>query len=94
MEIVVVTRHPALVEYLIENGIIDQHKTTVVTHATVEQVKGKHVVGVLPLRLAAMAACITEVPLIVPPEMRGVELTVEDIRKFAGEPATYSVNTI
>jgi hypothetical protein len=93
MEIVVVTRHPALVEYLIEKRIIDQH-ATVVTHATVEQVRGKHVVGVLPLRLAAMAACITEVPLIVPPEMRGVELTVEDVRKFAGEPATYSVNTI
>jgi len=88
METIIVTRHPALVEFLAEEHGISGR---VVAHATEEDVAGRHVIGVLPLRLAALALTITEVPLNVPEEMRGTELTVDDLRNFAGEPVTYNV---
>lgn len=87
---VVVTRHPALVEYLTELGVVPAG-TEVVTHATAEQVRGRHVFGVLPLHLAAEARRVTEVPLYVPAELRGVELTLEQVRRFAGPLTSYVV---
>jgi len=87
-ETIIVTRHPALVEFLAEEHGISGR---VVAHATEEDVAGRHVIGVLPLRLACLARTITEVPLNVPEEMRGTELTVDDLRNFAGEPVTYNV---
>ena len=90
MEKVVVTRHRALVDYLIEEGIVSED-VPVLTHATMDDVRGKHVIGVLPLRLAAAAAVVTEVPLNLPPELRGKELTVEEVRRYAGPPVTYEV---
>lgn len=90
---VVVTRHPALVEYLTELGVVPAG-TEVVTHATAEQVRGRHVFGVLPLHLAAEAASVTEVTLRVPAELRGVELTLEQVRQFAGPLTTYKVSRV
>ena len=90
---VVVTRHPALVEYLTELGVVPAG-TEVVTHATAEQVRGRHVFGVLPLPLAAEAASVTEVTLRVPAELRGVELTLEQVRQFAGPLTTYKVSRV
>jgi putative CRISPR-associated protein (TIGR02620 family) len=93
METVVVTRHETLVEYLVEEGIIDGTEV-VLKHVEVDEVKGKNVIGILPLSLAAETSTITEVPLALPPEMRGKELTIEDIRKYAGDPVTYRVQKI
>lgn len=87
---VVVTRHPALVEYLTELGVVPAG-TEVVAHATAEQVRGRHVFGVLPLHLAAEARRVTEVPLHVPAELRGVELTLAQVRQFAGPLTSYVV---
>lgn len=91
--VVVVTRHPALVEYLTELGVVPAG-TEVVTHATAEQVRGRHVFGVLPLHLAAEAASVTEVTLHVPAELRGVELTLEQVRQFAGPLVEYKVSRV
>lgn len=90
---VVVTRHPALVEYLTELGVVPAG-VEVVTHATVEHVRGRHVFGVLPLWLAAEAASVTEVPLHVPAELRGVELTLAQVRRFAGPLVEYKVSRV
>lgn len=90
---VVVTRHPALVEYLTELGVVPAG-TEVVAHATAEQVRGRHVFGVLPLHLAAEAASVTEVTLHVPAELRGVELTLEQVRQFAGPLVEYKVSRV
>lgn len=90
---VVVTRHSALVEYLTELGVVPAG-TEVVTHATAEQVRGRHVFGVLPLHLAAEAASVTEVTLRVPTELRGVELTLEQVRQFAGPLVEYKVSRV
>lgn len=75
MEKVIVTRHTALVDFLREQGI----EGDVVSHASEETVKGKHVFGVLPMRLAALCGRFTEVTLQIPAELRGKELSLQDI---------------
>jgi hypothetical protein len=86
----VVTRHPALVAYLLDIGIIDEH-VKVVAHAVAADVAGQTVIGVLPLSLAALATRIIEVPLAVGPDDRGRELTIDDIRRLAQPPRAYRV---
>jgi len=93
MSELIVTRHPALVELLRERGLLNG-ESRVIAHATPEEVAGQHVIGVLPLHLAALAASITEVPLSLPAEMRGRELTLEELRQYAGEPTTYVVEVL
>ena len=90
MERIVVTRHPALVELLIERGIISPN-TPVIPHATEDDVRNKHVVGILPLHLAALAAFVTEVPLDLAPGDRGHELGIERLREVACREVTYTV---
>ena len=89
----VVTRHPALIEYLQEIGLADS-TTEVVAHATPEVVRGKHVCGVLPHSLSCLTKSFTEVPLFLPAELRGKELTVEQVRQYAQPAVTYQINKI
>jgi len=90
VETVVVTRHPALVEYLREEGLISPD-VQVIEHATAEDVRGKRVFGILPLHLAVEAEEVVHIPLDLPPEARGRELTIEEVRRYAGAPVTYVV---
>lgn len=92
-ECVVVTRHPALVEYLVEQGLIPAG-AQVITHATPADVRGRDVIGVLPLSLAALAQTVTEVPLNLPAELRGQELSLAQVRQYAGAPVIYEVNRL
>lgn len=92
-ETVIVTRHPALISYLVEKGIIAE-SCDVLSHATPEDVDGKHVIGILPLHLACLAHSVTVVNLNLPAHLRGKELTIEEIREYASEPSTYSVNIV
>ncbi len=93
METVVITRHPALVELLIERGIIAEG-TPVISHATLRDVRGKHVVGVLPLSLAVAAEKVTEISLALTEEDRGKELDIQRLREIAGPPVTYKVEIV
>ena len=88
---IIVTRHPALVEVLREDFGIDG---PVLAHATADDVRGKRVVGVLPLHLAAVAESVTQVTLNLPPELRGKELTVEEVRKHLKGLTTYRVEEV
>lgn len=88
----VVTRHPSLVAFLIEQGYVSPD-SEIIEHATAENVAGKHVWGVLPHSLSCLTKSFTEVPLTLPAELRGVELTVNQIRQYAGKPVTYVVST-
>ncbi len=90
MNTLLVTRHPALIEYLRQENLIDGD-IQVVTHASEEDVRGQHVWGVLPHSLSVLTKSFTEVPLRLPPELRGKELSVEDLKKYAGKPITYVV---
>ena len=88
----VVTRHAGLIQYLLEIGLISKDDE-IVAHATVENVRGKDIVGVLPLSLACYANTVTEVPLALPQELRGTDLPLEAVRSYAGKPVTYVVRT-
>lgn len=90
MDKIIVTRHPALTDYLRELGLVEEG-CPMIDHATPANVAGKHVIGVLPLSLAALAAKVTEVPLALTPELRGVELDLPTLRRIAGAPVDYVV---
>ena len=89
----IVTRHTGLVSYLQEIGLAGEG-VEVISHATPAAVTGKHVCGVLPHSLSVLTASFTEVPLVVPAELRGQELTLEQVRQYAGQPVTYRVEVI
>lgn len=72
----IVTRHAGLVEWLDRQGI----RGRVIEHATADDVRGQHVVGALPLHLAALAASVTTVDMPgLRPEQRGVDLTPDEM---------------
>lgn len=90
MEKVIVTRHPALVEFLKELGVVGE----VVSHATEETVEGKHVFGVLPFRLAAKCGKFTEVTINIPAEWRGKEIPLEVMRDLNPTLTTWKVEEV
>ena len=89
----IVTRHSGLVQYLIAKGFVPSD-VEVVEHASADIVTGKHVWGVLPHSLSVLCDSFTEIPLSLPIELRGKELTMEQVEAHAGEPVTYVVRTI
>ena len=86
----VVTRHPNLTAYLKSIGLIDD-TAIVIEHASVEDIEGKDVVGVLPHSLSCLTNSFTELPLMIPPELRGQELSIEDLKAYASDPKCYKV---
>lgn len=52
------------------------------------------VYGVLPLHLASLANTVTTVDMNLPAEMRGKELSLEDIEKYFTGMSTYKVKKI
>jgi len=86
----VITRHPALLDFLIEEGVVPEG-TTATSHATPEIVAGQDVVGVLPHSLSCLTQTYTEVSLRIPAEMRGKELTLSQLRDYSQGVATYTV---
>ncbi len=92
LETVIVTRHASLVDVLREQyPELDGCK--VISHSTAEDVAGKHVFGVLPLDLAAAAAKVTTITLRIPADLRGVELTADQVRQYMTKGKTYRVFT-
>jgi len=89
----IVTRHPGLVKYLRELGVVAEG-VEVIDHATPEAVAGRHVCGVLPHSLSCLTASFTEVPLWLTLELRGKGMDLETLRKVAGSPVTYKVEVI
>ncbi len=83
---VLVTRHEGLVTYLKLKGYTWDVQ---ITHATKEDLMGKHVLGVLPMSLARYAESVTECSMNLPEELRGVDLTLEQMEPYAGEIITY-----
>lgn len=87
----VITRHASLTQYLMNIVLIDD-TATVLEHASPADIQDKDVIGVLPHSLSVLTKTFTEVPLRLPSELRGKELSVSDLEQYAGEPVTYTVN--
>ena len=64
-DVIIVTRHSSLVEFLHKKGITG----IIISHATEDNVKGKKVYGVLPHSLSCLTKEYTEVPLRIPQEL-------------------------
>ena len=90
----VITRHKALLAYLLDKDIIKEGEYKLIEHADYKDVEGQDVIGVLPLQLASYAKSVTEVPLKLTPEMRGKELTFEEVEKVADKPVQYIVREV
>lgn len=90
----VITRHKALLAYLLDKDIIKEGEYKLIEHADYKDVEGRDVIGVLPLQLASYAKSVTEVPLKLTPEMRGKELTFEEVEKIAEKPVQYIVREV
>lgn len=89
----VVTRHQGLLDYLVKKGLVD-NDVGVVIHATADDVKGKKVIGVLPYSLACLTEMFAEVTLELPLELRGKELSLEDVEKHAKGINCYRVEKV
>jgi hypothetical protein len=93
----VVTRHDPLVQYLREEGWIPKW-TPVRSHVSPTDVRGKHVLGVLPHHLSSLCKTVTEVPLAFTPDDRAAmaagDLPVERVRACAGKLARYKVERL
>ena len=87
-ETIIVTRHAGLVEWLAERGITGR----VISQATPADVRGKRVVGVLPLHLAAEAAEVVTVDMPgLKPEQRGQDLSPEQMDAAGAALSVYIV---
>jgi putative CRISPR-associated protein (TIGR02620 family) len=91
--IVIITRHPGLVQVLHELAP-ETIGAPILDRADPSQIQGKHVYGVLPLTLACLASKVTNVTLNVPQELRGMELTAEQVREFMTELETFEVTKV
>ncbi len=89
---IIVTRHGGLVEWLARHGIAGE----VIPHVSDSaQVRGRHVIGALPLYLAAEAASVTVIDLpLLTPEQRGKDLTPEEMDAAGAALKSYVVQTV
>ena len=87
---VIVSRHIGLVQHLADIGI-GGPGTLILEHATADDVRGQNVAGVLPLHMAALCRRYVEVPLNLPPELRGQELSADQVAQYAGAPVEYQI---
>ena len=81
-------------QFLLDLGIITPGNYDVVDRATKKMVVDKHVIGNLPLHLAARCHTITSVAMSVPLEMRGRELTLDELREVYRSVHTYRVEEV
>lgn len=86
---IIVTRHAAVVEFLAKNGITGD----VISHVTdISEISGKDVFGILPIQMAASLNSITTIGFTnLPQEMRGKELTLEQMEEFGAYLETFKV---
>ena len=85
---VIISRHVGAVDWLRKRGV----KGEVVTHATIDDVKGKDVYGVLPFHLAHYARRMFAVSIPdLPEDRRGDDLTIEEMEEYGARLVCYKV---
>ncbi len=88
--ILIVSRHPAAIEF-IRAQRPELANAPVLAQATTEDVRGKHVIGNLPLALCALAESVEVVEFAGAPP-RGQEYTIEDMIAAGARLRRYIVN--
>lgn len=92
VDYVIVTRHEGLVKWLETRGITGE----VISHVfSPEQIRGKAVVGALPLYLAAEAGMLISVVMPnMPPEYRVRDLSPEEMDACGAYMRAYQVREV
>jgi len=88
-KVIVVTKFSQLPEYLAEKGIDFDEVIPRIDHPA--QIRDCIVIGVIPLHLAAEAYRVIEIPLRMTDELRGRDLTLDEIRSIARNPRKFMV---
>jgi putative CRISPR-associated protein (TIGR02620 family) len=96
MNIIIVSRHPAAIQFireqLLEQGL-DVETIPVLAVATADQLVGKHVYGNLPLQLCAAAAVVTTVEFTGQPP-RGLEYSLQEMKAAGARLSSYAVSSV
>ena len=90
----VVTRHKALLDYLLEMEYISEKAQIYTGNVSPRIIENKKVIGILPFNMAALTESITLIPLHSSFEERGEELCIERLREIADLPQTYFVRKV
>ena len=93
--VVIVTRHKGLVSWLQRELDFDISDVKVVEHATLTDVRGAIVYGVLPLNLAAEAAEVWAVSMPgLRPDQRGQDLTPDEMNEAGAHLEGFKVTRL
>jgi len=87
IETLIVTRHEGTVEWLKRRGITGEVKASV----TIDDIKGKHVIGALPAHIAQYALYMTSIDYACPFEKRGKNLTADELDELGAKLFDYKV---
>ncbi len=84
MKTIIVTRHPAAIDFIKKWHDVDEVKSHLTDEDIASLKLGDHVIGVLPINLAAKVCertnrAVTILSMDVPPHLRGKELTLQDM---------------
>ena len=97
-EPIIVTNKQWFIDYVREYVLCDEdgrpsNTVGLLTHATPEDVEGKHIYsnGSIPFFLAVAAARVTVIRTPVPYARRDMPLDADEVAEFAREPETYEV---
>lgn len=93
--IVVVSRHPGALRWLERAGHVSDPDVIIRVHVTEDNVRGQHVIGTLPCRLAALCASYAEIELPgLRPAQRGLELSPADMITAGARLQRYRVEAL
>ena len=80
MKTIIVSRHPAAIKWI--NKYYPDFNGIIKSHIAEDEIIGNRIIGTLPVQLAALAAEYFHLSIKVPAEMRGKELSIEDMVQF------------
>lgn len=90
MDMVIVSRHEAAVEWIHKTLDIPADTPVISGNATPDDVRGKIVIGNIPMALAAITSTVWAVEFDGPPP-RGSEYTVEQMKRAGARIVPYMV---
>lgn len=93
MQTIIVTRHPAVEKYIRESDLVPQD-TPCYPSVTENFVQGKHIIGIVPMHIAAAAELFTEVKITLRRGVEPRELSLDELRASVKQVRTYSVEKI
>lgn len=93
MEQIIVTRHANVEKYIRESGLVPEGTEC---YSSIEKgfAKGKHIFGIVPLELAAVADRVTEIKITLRKELYGKELSMAQIKACLKYVKTFQVNEV